>query len=67
MSFLVDTVLLSIVAVGATLFSLVHDVKMPVVAMNNAAAIIDFFMIVFFIAVIDLMNRIISRQSQCLF
>ena len=67
MSFLVDTVLLSIVAVGATLFSLVHDIKMPVVAMNNATAMIDFFMFVFFSAVIDFMNRIISRQSQYLF
>ena len=49
MSFLLLIVLFSIVAVGATLFSLVHDVKMPVLAISNAAAMIDFFMIVFFV------------------
>jgi hypothetical protein len=44
-SFLVETVLLSIVAVGATLFCLVHDVNtpVPVVAISNAAAMIEFF------------------------
>jgi hypothetical protein len=40
-------VLLSKVAVGASFFSLVHDGKMPVLAISNAAAMMNFFMIVF--------------------
>jgi len=55
-SFLFAIVLLSIVAVGATVFSLVQDVKMPVpvVAISNAAAMINFLMIVFLLRLLIL-------------
>ena len=47
MSFLVDIVLRSRVAVGLTVVCLVHDGKMPVLRINNAATMVIFFMIYF--------------------
>ena len=46
-SFLLAVVLFSIVAaVGATVFSFEHDVNMPMLAISNATAMIDFFMMI---------------------
>jgi hypothetical protein len=45
MSFLVDIVLRSRVAVVLTVACLVHDGKMPVLRINNAATMVIFFMI----------------------